>query len=213
MSEENMDTVLDCLCCKEGTLHHRRFRNIAVPEYLYIHNNLEAYVVQGVDYQDGVGYKNRNPLGVPEELDITQHMTVGDDPNALPIRYGLRHVMYHSGELGVGHYTAGITRLPQPGGNKKTAPVKEFFCNDEDVQGFTAEAMNYEVDEVNNMLMVVPLDITPEDADYQMPEFDVSAWIYTRLPNRSERPKASPGGGIARRIKTNPRLRIAVVKG
>lgn len=85
---------------------------LTAPEYLYVHNLMDAYD------EDGDSYKNRNYLNIPEILDVTAHMnngnrTLGEHANPTKVEYALKHVIYHAGDsLNVGRYVAGITQIP-----------------------------------------------------------------------------------------------------
>jgi uncharacterized UBP type Zn finger protein len=189
--------TMKCDECETDTPHTRVSTNTAMPEYLYIRNN---------NYDYATGGKNRNPIAVPEVLDLTADMYRGEGKdrikNHLPVRYGLRHIMYHSGRtLTRGHYTASVTGMPPVGGNRQIAHVKEFFCNDDRVTNLTPGAMNYPAG--TNVLTENPLM-------HKYSEFDGSSWIYVRLPNRAPAaPQAAPvvvsQGEIAERVKSRVR--------
>jgi uncharacterized UBP type Zn finger protein len=138
MTDEQGDLELTCEGCEKKTVHKHLITNIAMPEYLYIRSN---------NYDSEKKRKNRNPIAVPEELDLTEYMVRGEGKNRiedhLPVHYGLRHIIYHSGDNATsGHYTASVTGMPPVGGNRQIAHVKEFFCNDANVYNFTADEMD-----------------------------------------------------------------------
>ena len=125
----------------------------------------------------GQQYKNRNPMTIPEILNLTEYMTYGNDATPVPVRYKLRHVVYHqSAGLDGGHYAAAVTRIRnQPSG------AKTFFCNDPVVTDFTYDEVYYD-HEVTNMLLAPQLNMGDND-DVQS-DYDPTYLIYVRLPTR-----------------------------
>jgi hypothetical protein len=188
----------------------RQFVTEVAPEYLLVLTNLLA------TDEEGKEYKNRNPLEIPEELDITAQMTFGQEEDPVRVRYGLRHVVYHAGaSLTGGHYTAAVTCMPQVGGNRNTMPVREVFCDDARIFDFTNEEMPY-LPDVHNVLTVNPVDPSYENDEgdkVEKTELNPSILVYVRLPNRSE--TRAPTGpaiavdtrSVADRIKAAPRIR------
>lgn len=168
--DENGDT--------ETHNHLQKFRIIAAPEYLRIRINQMAFD------EEGVTYKNRNPLEIPDQLDITQYMTYSADANPVPVRYRLRNVVYHSGPLlEGGHYTAGVTRI-----RRDPSGANEFWCNDRIVSDFTRQAVHLDHG-TNNMLTANPVDLSNEESSES--EFDPSYLVYVRLPTASAGAKGS----------------------
>jgi hypothetical protein len=189
-----------------------RFVTEVAPEYLLVITNFLA-----ID-EEGKEYKNRNPLEIPEELDITAQMTFGQEEDPVRMRYGLRHVVYHAGaSLSGGHYTAAVTRMPQLGGNRNTILARKVFCDDQRIFDFTNVRMPY-LPDVQNVLTVNPVDPSYEDDEgdkVEKTEFDPSILVYVRLPNRSETKARTRSAtttvvdtrSVADRIKAAPRIR------
>jgi hypothetical protein len=109
---------------------------LTAPEYLYVHNLMDAYD------EGGDSYKNRNHLYIPEILDVTANMTSGnrmlaEHANVMKVEYALKYVIYHANDsLNVGHYIADITQMPQsflnenPEDKESDEQVDECFCDD-----------------------------------------------------------------------------------
>jgi hypothetical protein len=213
MDREKTKTLGDVPChnCKEIRRVQQHFRTVTAPEYLWIVNNVSA-----VDEEENP-YKNRNPIRIQEEINITQHMTYGEELNVAQVRYGLHHIVYHAGDsLNVGHYASAITGMPQPGGNRRNIPGNEFFCDDSTIDEFTNALMPNTAD-VENVLTANPVDISkPNDIKDEIirTSFDPYILIYVRLPNRKEPKRRIPNrtvhsgsGGIAQRVRDSPRIR------
>jgi hypothetical protein len=212
MDRANIETLdLDCPVCKLKRTYQCVSQNITAPEYLWVVNSVFAH--NGKDY-----YKNRNPIDIPEVLDITSHMTYGDEAKVRRVRYGLQHIVYHAGaSLNVGHYTAAVTGMPQLGGNRQDIRANKFFCDDSTIYEFTSALMPA-VANVGNVLTVNPVLISkPEDKkhDLERTPFDPSYLIYVRLDNNEKsKPTKSATravipvvGTIADNVKKSPRIR------
>jgi hypothetical protein len=198
---------LKCDRCDKDTPHTRTNRNTAMPEYLYIRNNNVEYD----SVNDDMG-KNRNPVAAPAVLDLTADMYLGHGESRiedhLPVRYGLRHIIYHSGPNATsGHYTASVTGMPPVGGNRQIAHVREFFCNDRYITNLTPAAMHYPAG--TNVLLQNPLK-------HKYSSFEATCWVYVRLPNRAApavvagpavvaAPAVVAQGEIAQRVKSRVR--------
>jgi hypothetical protein len=220
--DRTISDTLDIMCpgCSDPTDDEDvrtvqcRFVTEKAPEYLWVVNTF-------LDLSDDT-MKNRNPLAIPEELDITAHMTFAEEEDPVQMRYGLCHIVYHVGDsIAGGHYTAAVTRMPQTGGNRNNLPVREVFCDDHRIVDFTPATMPYvpHVQNVRNVLTVNPVDLSKLDhrkRKMQMESHDPYMLVYVRLPNRSE-PKAPTRsattatsvdtGSIADRVKISPRIR------
>jgi hypothetical protein len=213
MDRANIETLdLDCPVCKIKQTYQCVSRNITAPEYLWVVSSVLAH--NGKDY-----YKNRNPIDISEVLDITSHMTYGDEANVRRVRYGLQHIVYHTGaSLNVGHYAAAVTGMAQLGGNRQAIRANKFFCDDSTIDEFTSALMPA-VANVGNMLTVNPVLISkPEDKkhDLERTPFDPSYLIYVRLDDK-KKPNRTTGaatgavipvvGTIADNVKKSPRIR------
>jgi hypothetical protein len=147
---------------------------VAAPEYLLIHNNM----------QNADETKNRNHMEINEEIDLTRYMTYGNEPNPVPVRYGLRHLVYHAGgKLDGGHYVSAVTGLPPLPFRTTGEAVNEFFCDDDRIHDFTNALMPRSGD-VDNVLTVNPVDLSAKKVFRT--KFDFSLAWYVRLPNRRE---------------------------
>jgi hypothetical protein len=213
MDREKTKTLGDVPChnCKEIRRVQQHFRTVTAPEYLWVVNNVSA-----VDEEENP-YKNRNPIRIQEEINITQHMTYGEELNVAQVCYGLHHIVYHAGDsLNVGHYASAITGMPQPGGNRRNILGNEFFCDDSTIDEFTNALMPNTAD-VDNVLTANPVDISkPNDTKDEIirTPFDPYILIYVRLANRKETKRRIPNrtvhsksGGIAQRVRDSPRIR------
>ncbi|KAF1917976.1 hypothetical protein BDU57DRAFT_528474 [Ampelomyces quisqualis] len=187
---------------------------LTAPEYLYVLNSVQAYD------ENGNVYKNRNPIDIPETLDVTQHMTMGSEnnehPDPIKVRYTLKHVVYHAGTtINVGHYVAGITQMPRstlnsnPKDKEGEGGVKEWFCDDSQVFGMRNRVRG--VAQGENVLTVNPVDVSTRMV--QMTEFDPVMILYERIrtkPRSARVPRhkeKAVEGCIAQSVKNNPRDR------
>jgi hypothetical protein len=214
MDREKTDTLdISCPNCKVDRKFRCISRTVTAPEYLWVVNDLSAYDDKGVQY------KNRNPIGIPEELDFTSHMIHGADSDPVLIRYGVQHVVYHAGNsLNFGHYTTAVTGMPQIGGNRKALPAKEFFCDDSKIDGFT-NALMPAVADVGKLLTVNPVRIsTPGDKRKKLTRtpFDPYILLYARLTHKRVTKRITGAatraiipvtGEIADCVKNHPRIR------
>lgn len=143
----------------------------AAPEYLCV-----VLQIIGYDAVSGEFNKNRNPIQVPDILDLTEYMDHESD-NPLPVRYRLSSAIYHTGDsLLSGHYGAGVTSgrgqrarfqkssyKAKPASGLGTAPNTseradnlQFFCNDTEITDWNASAT------VQNKLTINPVDFSDE---------------------------------------------------
>jgi hypothetical protein len=134
----NRITPASCGCKDVDVTVERKI--IAAPEYLCI--CLETFYVDG----EGKARKNRNPIRIPDILDITEHMNY-DTQHPIPVRYRLTSGAYHIGAtLESGHYVSGVTTEwgQRPGTRRKNGPVlptrPQFLCNDEEISDFPGPA-------------------------------------------------------------------------
>ncbi|KAJ4378959.1 hypothetical protein N0V86_005836 [Didymella sp. IMI 355093] len=101
----------------------------SAPEYMCIHVNLFARNFAGRPV------KNRNPMDIPDILDLTQHVQTVDNHPAAPLRYKLIDIIYHAGAgLSSGHCTAGVTGPDTVKDTDPANPLNQFFVNDSRVQ-------------------------------------------------------------------------------
>ena len=156
------DNHIQCdICGKKPVDIACTIRIQGVPEYMCIHLNLTTTDAEGEPA------KNRNPLRIPDILDLTQHIQqVGDRP-AAPLRYKLIDVVYHQGDsLNSGHYVAGVT------GPESIPDTHQFFVNDIRVHPWSNTAGT-------SVLTANPA----EHNDYYESEYDPHLLFYDYIPN------------------------------
>lgn len=88
------------------TDHIRSRFILGAPEYLFIKLNLAHIIKNEQNMKKSTQVKNRNPVTIPERLDLTayQHQRSVH----APLTYKLSSVINHQGENGAGHYIATV---------------------------------------------------------------------------------------------------------
>jgi hypothetical protein len=135
----------ECKMCKRAKVNlETRCSIVAAPEYLRIYLSPYTVVksygndVNGNQASDTTVTKNPRHIGIPDILDITQHMNYPvavENPDL--VHYKLVSATYHRGqELTSGHYTAAVTGPTLQG--RRTRP--QFFCNDATITNLTPTA-------------------------------------------------------------------------